>query len=317
MKLYMYHLWFCSRLGEAQIGGGSTLSKAVTISRNYRIKEQQQQHQQHSPDWDHQYSGLVEMRKSSGMKNNNNNDNTYPTDGTSHCIGCGTSKCNKDDINRSRSISMQRSGHMAGHSVLSHTHCVEDQPVAKSQRCHLHRSRSKTVSTNLCDNNSSRCDPTTISTDQLLSKRRNKHVQLCPPANVSPLASAELINTHSSSFTNADLVNGNILNIIPCTDSTKAPPRIICRNRSRISTKCAQPQILCNKTNTSGTIVNTSMKRGKRTLSSTQIEREKSDEKNIKLKKHAVLRSLSPILVASSARSTTKKIISAPITKWF
>lgn len=240
------------------------------------------------------------------MQNNNNNDNTYPTVDTINCIGCGTSKCNKDDINRSRSISMQRNSNVTNASVLSHSHCFDDQPVAKSQRSHLHRSRSKTVSTNLCDN---RCEITTLTTDPLrMSKRKTSQVRLC--AQVTPLDTVDRRNP----YTDADLLNGNVLNTNSCNDSTTVAsitPRIICRNRSRTSTKCAQSSSQCSKM----IAATTSMKRGKRTLSSTQIEREKSDEKTVKLKKHAVLRSLSPILVASSARSSIKKIISTTNTK--
>lgn len=304
IKLYMYHLWFCSRLGEAQIGC-STSSKAVTNSRNFRIKEQQQQQQQHSATgWEPQYTDVIELRKAgAAQNNNNNNDNTYPTGDAINCIGCGSSKCGKDDINRSRSISMQRSGNVAATSVLNHSHCFDDQPVAKSQRSHLHRSRSKTVATNVCDN---RCDLTTMATDPLrICKRKTSQVRMCSQA---PL---ELIERRSP-YTDADLLNGNVLDTTPCTESTTVTtltPRIICRNRSRTSTKCTQ------STGVKVANTNTSIKRGKRTLSSTQIEREKSDVKNIKLKKHAVLRSLSPILVASSARNSIKKIVSTSNTK--
>lgn len=335
IKTLHLHLWFCSRLGEAQIGSGSTSTKAVTNSRNYRIKEQQQrqelqlQQQQHPPQhssgWEPttQFSDVIEMRKLGTVQNNNNNDHTYPTSDTLNCTGCGSIKCNKDDINRSRSISMQRSGNLSCASVLTpHSHCIDDQPVAKSQRSHLHRSRSKTVATNLCDN---RCDLTTATTNDPLriTKRKTSQVRLCSHANISsPLEATG--GDRRSPFTDADVINGNVLNTTPCTASTTTTntvtPRIICRNRSRTSTKCTLSPAPCSKiiTGACSTVASSmSMKRGKRTLSSTQIEREKSDEKNIKLKKHAVLRSLSPILVASSARSSIKKIISTSNTKWF
>ncbi|XP_055318667.1 tyrosine-protein phosphatase cdc-14 isoform X2 [Sitodiplosis mosellana] len=299
------------RLGEAQIGSGSMSTKAVTNSRNYRIKEQQQQ--QHSSSWEPQFADVIEMRKSGTIQNNNNNDHTYPTGDTLNCTGCGSSKCNKDDINRSRSISIQRSVNIPCASVLTHSHCFDDHPVAKSQRSHLHRSRSKTVATNLCDNLStmSTVDPLRI------SKRKTSQVRLCSHANVSP--SLETANRRGP-FTDADVLNGNVLDTsAACTERTTVTtiiPRIICRNRSRTSTKCALSPIPCSKAISGcSTMASTSMKRGKRTLSSTQIEREKSDEKNIKLKKHAVLRSLSPILVASSARNSIKKIISTSNTK--
>lgn len=306
--------------------------KAVTISRNYRIKEQQQkqqqqqqqeqtqpqQHQLHSPhssEWDHQYTDLIEIRKPSGTQNNNNNDNAYPSnDNTSQCIGCGTSKCSKDDINRSRSISMQRSGHGPGTSAVL-THCFDDQPVAKSQRSHLHRSRSKTVSTSLGDSTTSRCDSIVATTNPLrLSKRKTSQVR-CPQSSVVQLQSMERRPAQTDSFTEVDLLNGNILDNTISTDSTTVTPRIICRNRIRPSIKCtAQSQLPCSKV-ISGSVSTTLIKRGKRTLSSTQIEREKSDEKNIKLKKHAVLRSVSPIIVASTARGSIKKIIHSSNTK--
>lgn len=301
IKLYMYHLWFCSRLCGS--------SKAVTNSRNFRIKEQQQQQQQQNASaWEPQsYTDVIELRKA-GAAQNNNNDNTYPMSDAINCIGCGSSKCGKDDINRSRSISMQRSGNMAASSVLNHSHCFDDQPVAKSQRSHLHRSRSKTVATNVCDN---RCDLTTMATDPLrVCKRKTSQVRMCSQA---PLESIE----RRSPYTDADLLNGNVLDTTPCTESTTVTtltPRIICRNRSRTSTKCTPSP--CSKV-ANNTVANISIKRGKRTLSSTQIEREKSDEKIFKLKKHAVLRSLSPALVASSARNSIKKIVSTSNTKWF
>lgn len=304
--------------------------KAVTISRNYRIKEQQQQKQQleqsqsqqhqlhspHSSEWDHQYTDLIEMRKPSGTQNNNNNDNAYPSnDNTSQCIGCGTSKCNKDDINRSRSISMQRSGHGSGTSAVL-SHCFDDQPVAKSQRSHLHRSRSKTVSTSLGDSTTSRCDSIgAVTTNPLrLSKRKTSQIR-CPQSSVVQLQAIERRPAQTDAFTEVDLLNGNILENTISTDSTTVTPRIICRNRIRPSVKCtAQSQLPCSKV-ISGPVSTTLIKRGKRTLSSTQIEREKSDEKNIKLKKHAVLRSVSPIIVASTARNSMKKIIHSSNTK--
>lgn len=252
------------------------------------------------------------MRKVGGaiLQNNNNNDNTYPMNDALNCTGCGTSKCNKDDINRSRSISMQRSCNINTGTVLTSSHCFDEhQPVVKSQRSRLHRSRSKTVATNLCDNRCESVDPLRI------SKRKTSQIRGCAQSNVTSLNQID----RRSPYTDADLINGNILTA-PCTESTTVTPRIICRNRSRTSTtKCVQSSSsTCgmNKTNNNSTIPpNPSMKRGKRTLSSTQIEREKSDEKNIKLKKHAVLRSLSPILVTTSARSSIKKIISTSNTK--
>lgn len=262
------------------------------------------------------------MRKAGAIQNNNNNNNndtTYPTSDALNCTGCGSQKCNKDDINRSRSISMQRTGNMVGASALGHTNCFDDhQPVAKTQRNHIHRSRSKTVSTNLCD--SSRCDLATVSiTDPLrMSKRKTSQVRACLQTNVPQLDAID----RRSPYIDADHLNGNVLGTTQCTESTTVTtitPRIICRNRSRTSTKCTPSQTLCSKAivGTTTCVAGTSVKRGKRTLSSTQIEREKSDEKNIKLKKHAVLRSLSPILVTTSARSSIKKIIATSNTKWF
>lgn len=244
---------------------------------------------------------MIELRKSGAVQNNNNNnDNTYPTSDATSCNGCGSSKCGKDDINRSRSISMQRSGNIVTTSVLNHSHCFDDQPVAKSQRSHLHRSRSKTVATNLSDN---RCDLTAMVADPLrICKRKTSQVRMCSQTPLDPME-------RRSPYSDADLLNGNVLDTNVCTESTTVTsltPRIICRNRSRTSTKCAQST--CSKL-ANNMAANPSIKRGKRTLSSTQIEREKSDEKTVKLKKHAVLRSLSPILVASSARNSIKKIV--------
>lgn len=305
IKLYIYHLWFCSRLGDAQIGSTSTSTKAVTNSRNYRIKEQQQQT---TSGWEPQYTDVIELQKS-GTVQNNNNDNTYATSDATNCNGCGNSKCGKDDINRSRSISIQRSGNIAATSVLNHSHCFDDQPVAKSQRSHLHRSRSKTVATNLSDN---RFDLTAIPADRLrICKRKTNQIRMCSQTQLDPME-------RKSAYSDADLLNGNVLDTTVCNDSTTVTslalaPRIICRNRSRTSSKCTQST--CSKLINS-TVANPSIKRGKRTLSSTQIEREKSDEKTVKLKKHAVLRSLSPILVASSARNSIKKMV-ATNAKWF
>lgn len=274
-----------------------------------------------SLDWDHSYS---DVRKN----NNNNNDNTYPSVDLSHCLGCGTPKCgNKDDINRSRSISMQRTGHMAAAITTAATvaaaaaatptsaraHCFDDHSIGKNQRSH--RSRSKTVATTVCDA-TTKCDVNSLRN----SKRKTSQIRCSGSTAAHHQSVSDRANAHfNHTFTDIDVLNGNA---VQCTNSTMTTttatatttstitPRIICRNRARASTKCAQSPSPCNKLSVAAAAAaaSTSMKRGKRTLSSTQIEREKSDEKNIKLKKHAVL---SPILVASSARNSIKKIISA------
>lgn len=308
--------------------------KVVTNSRNYLIKEQQQQQMSSSStpqasaqrssnatDWDHSYS---DIRKSGicTQNNNNNNDSTYPSVDLSHCLGCGTAKCSKDDINRSRSISMQRGAcHMTSTATAmtptsARTHCFDDPAIGKNAR--NHRSRSKTVATSICD--PTKCEMNAI---PLRNSRRKTSQIRCGGAVTAHHDS----NAHfNHTITDIDVLNGNALQSTVCTNSTTTAtsattsttitPRIICRNRVRASTKCSQSPSPCNKlSNVHATLAaaaaaaaaNTSMKRGKRTLSSTQIEREKSDEKNIKLKKHAVL---SPILVASSARNSIKKIIS-------
>lgn len=289
-----------------------------------------------SLDWDHSYSDIRKTGTST-QNNNNNNDNTYPSADLSHCLGCGTSKCSKDDINRSRSISMQRSSHLATTTTTTmaaaaaaaaavatptsaRTHCFDDQSIGKNQRSH--RSRSKTVATTLCE--PTKCDVNAISLRN--SKRKTSQIRCSGPSTARHHQSvADRANAHfNHTFTDIDVLNGNVLECTnstittttaaaATTTSTTITPRIICRNRVRASTKCAQSPSPCNRLSAAAAAAaaaaaNTSMKRGKRTLSSTQIEREKSDEKNIKLKKHAVL---SPILVASSARNSIKKIISA------
>lgn len=222
---------------------------------------------------------------------------------------------------------MQRSGHSqacAAASILSHTHCFDDQqPVVKSQRSHLHRSRSKTVSTGPCDCNTYkthvRLDLATMSTNANTrnSKRKTSQIRGCSQhvcATQMPLEMSDRRGANEHSFTDIDLINGNVLDNSPCTNSTTITPRLMCRNRIRTTTTTATTSgaTAAGKCSykANATAANTLMKRGKRTLSSTQIEREKSDEKNIKL-----LRSLSPILVASNARSSIKKIISPSTTK--
>lgn len=230
-----------------------------------------------------------------------------------NCSGCSssTSKTSKDDINRSRSISVvhQRIANMSG-TTLQHSHCldssVHDHLTQKCVTNHLQRNRSKTVSCEIANN---------IKNDVGLSM--NDHCQL------NKRKTGQNRSYTQTKLTEADHLNGNILDSITCTDASTVnninnnnnnniSSRLLNRNRSQTTATrfvSQSQQQSCSKAAT-----NTLIKRGKRTLSSTQIEREKSDEKNVKvIKKNAALRSLSPLLVTSTRSS--KKIISTPNTK--
>lgn len=220
-------------------------------------------------------------------------------------------------------VHQQRGG---ANSMACHSHHhgigICDDPVTDNLnlnrrtmtgRAYLHRSRSKTVSTTPCENNRNEpLDPTVVDNCRI-NKRKCNQVRLCSQSNIPRLEYSELRSTQASHTLNeADHLNGNsvLSNTNTCTDSTRLgniSSRLIGRNRSRTTTiKCGQsPQQTSSKVINNNLIVtNPSMKRGKRTLSSTQIEREKSDEKNIKvLKKHTVLRSLSPLLLATGSRT--------------
>lgn len=199
------------------------------------------------------------------------------------------------DIGRVRSISVvnQRGTTTAGgsSSLLLPTHCLDNfLPAHSKTKCqtHPHRSRSKTVSCQLY-----KCQ----THDALaINKRRN---------------------FGKSQLTEADRLNGNVVDGVSCTVRTStdvSPTRLLQRNRSQVNSRylahhqqSQQPSASQSPQSTNKiTIQSNLIKRGKRTLSSTQIEREKADEKSVKvLKKHAALRSLSPLLVTSSR--TAKK----------
>lgn len=204
-------------------------------------------------------------------------------------------------------------------NLLSHTHCIDEQSndnlagKTLNRRIHLHRSRSKTVSTTPSENNRCDMDPTTLENCRI-SKRKSNQVRLCSQPNVPRLEYTTERRTAQSIFNETDHLNGNVMDTVAGNDTRKLnniSPRLIGRNHSRTTTKCNPIQQSCSKVAVTNTLaVNTSMKRGKRTLSSTQIEHEKSDEKNIKvLKKHVVLRSLSPLLIATGS-TRTKKVAS-------
>lgn len=288
--------------------------KAVTNSRNCRIKQEQ------TPSWS-TFNELIEIRKklTNNTQNNNNNNNnnnksndnynTYPLGdgrpsqgifGQSACdtsdaeclIGCrSTTKANKDDINRSRSISMvHQRGSCASSAIPSsishclnnnqtHSHLTHHQPP-KTSRAHLLstncRGRSKTVSVNA-----------NCASSQLIGQNNNNN----------PLTSISTADAKSgrqaATITDIDRLNGNACTNLDVLGSggrvvVNQTRRIIgIRNRSRTTindTKCTHLQPNASKlSNCSNTVP--SVKRGKRTLSSTQIEREKSDEKIIKVLK--------------------------------
>lgn len=290
------HIQLYSRLGDG------FKSKTVSNTKNCRIREQQQ-HQ--VSVWGPQFDELKEIHKNitnslQNNNNNNNNESTYPNEAI-NCSGCSSLKKNKDDINRSRSISMvhQRSST----NVQCHSHCMEHASRFPSEKTvnppNVHRSRSKTVSTPF---EISYNELETVATESncRMSTHKYSQVRVCSYQNIQQMDFKDRRSNQSHVlFCEADHLNGNNIPhaATRCKRINNASLRLLVRNRIRPTTKCAQSAQICTKTaNSNANAVNSSMKRGKRTLSSTQIE---------PLKKHIVLRSVSPLLISSSNK--TKK----------
>lgn len=303
-----------STIAATTLKTATALRKAATNTRNCRTKQEQQ-----TSTWSPQFNELIEIRKNlrnNTQTNNNNNNtkktdnyNTYPLGDSRHsaspfqcvCVNCDAeciagcrmaTKVSKDDMNRSRSISMVNQRGNGLPTSINHMHCIDNnqihhschshhnnQQTVKTQRTHLlsHgincRGRSKTVSTNTNSN-------------QLISNNNNTI------GNPSLLSNDTKNSRNSTTINEIDRLNGNVCTNLDTIGSARAvisqTRRIIGRNRSRTTIsdpKCTHLQQCVTKT--SASILNTvpSVKRGKRTLSSTQIEREKSDVKNIKVLK--------------------------------
>lgn len=275
-------------------------SKTVSNNKNCRIREQQKR----QPSvWDTQLDELKEIHKNitNNFQNNNNNINecTYPNE-VINCSGCSTLKKNKDDINRSRSISMvyQR----GSTNVQCHSHCMDEQasgfPSGKTVNIsNVHRSRSKTVSTPV-EITSNELETVATGSNCRMSTRKNSQVRVCSYQNIPCMDFTDRRSNESHVFCESDFNGNNIPDVATrCKRVNNASLRLLVRNRIRPITKCAQSAQTCTKAaNSNATAVNPSMKRGKRTLSSTQIE---------PLKKHIVLRSVSPLLIP--AGNKTKK----------
>lgn len=124
--------------------------------------------------------------------------------------------------------------------------------------------------------------------------------------------------TTSNVLDNAGITNGNIcINLQPRTVTMRSLSRFRTRtavisNSNEQTASNVLPPSHSQSTNSSKLSVLSNIKplvkRGKRTLSSAQIEREKSDEKNTKLlRKHAASRSLSPLIISSSSDARKQK----------
>lgn len=296
------HIQFYSRLGDG------FKSKTVSNTKNCRIREQQQRQ---SSVWVPQLDELKEIHKNitnnlqNNNNNNNNNESTYPNEDI-NCNGCSALKKNKDDINRSRSISME---HQRGTTnVQCHSHCMDEQLATPSGKTvnpsNLHRSRSKTVSTPFEIAASNELETVATESNGRMSTRKNSQVRVCSHQNFSRIDFTDRRSNQLHVFCEADYLNGNNIPdaATRCSRVNNASLRLLVRNRIRPTIKCAQSAQHCTKAATSNaTAVNPSMKRGKRTLSSTQIE---------PLKKHIVLRSVSPLLIPAGNK-TKKNLTSA------
>lgn len=226
---------------------------------------------------------------------------TYPTVGS-------TSKSQKDDINRIRSMSVQQRSSGTTQNITNHSHCFNNKSSSSSSTTTSH-SHSLTASNN----------------------QRNRiylrnHVSRSRSKTVSGAEESKLTNRIPSTLTDDDVLNGNVAICNGHYDTREKLRRSSMRNYTRTANlngiACGIPTAANgidrdnnNKLKTSvgerdvmatGTCNVPSVKRNKRTLSSTHIEREKSDEKNIKLlRKNAIaLRTLSPLMAASNQAST-------------
>lgn len=229
---------------------------------------------------------------------------TYPT-------VCSTSKSQKDDINRIRSMSVQQRSTGTSQNIKNHLHCFNNKSSSSTSsstttshthsltashnqrnriylRNHLSRSRSKTVTgTEECK--SINRNPLKITDEDVL----NGNIGIC---NDQYDPREKLRRSSMRNYTRTAILN-DIACGIPTTDG-------IDRDNNN---KLKSSNIGERDATTIGTCGVPSVKRNKRTLSSTHIEREKSDEKNIKLLRRNVvaLRTLSPLMVASNQASTS------------
>lgn len=289
------HIFFDSRLGDG------FKSKTVSNTKNCQIREQQQRQ---PSDWDPHLDELKEMNNLQN-NNNNNSESKCPNEAIT-CSGCSTLKKNKDDINRSRSISMV---HQRGNTnVQCYSHCMDEQaslfPSGKTiNPSKIHRSRSKTVSTPFQITSN---DLETVATESNggMNTRKNSQARVCSYQNIPRMDFTDRRSNQSHVFCDADRLNDNNISDAAsrCKTVSNVSLRLLVRNRTRPTTKYTQSVHLCTKAgNSNATAVNPSMKRGKRTLSSTQIE---------PLKKHIVLRSVSPLLIPGNKTkksSTSRK----------
>lgn len=231
---------------------------------------------------------------------------TYPTVGS-------TSKSQKDDINRIRSMSVQqRSSGSTTQNITNHLHCFNN------------KSSSSTSSSTITSH--------THSLTASHNNQRNRiylrnHVSRSRSKTVSGAEEIKLNNRSPSKITDEDVLNGNVGICSGYHDPREKLRRSSMRNYTRTAIlndiACGiptangidrdnnnklKPHIGERDVIGTGTCaVVPSAKRNKRTLSSTHIEREKSDEKNIKLlRKNAVaLRTLSPLMVGANHASTS------------
>lgn len=250
-------------------------------------------------------------KRHSTINNNNNNNNdkfSINNNNNTEIVAAVDAGYSGTKVHRMRSISVvnQRGPTIAsgidggtggsrvvgcGSSMLLHSHCLDNMLTMSSKaKCqtHPHRSRSKTVS---CDLHKCHAH------DALIKRRTCQHTV-----------------AGKSQLLDADRLNGNVIEGVPCT-ARDIPTRLLQRNRSQVNSRYMatpqpqqQPQTSHSSPSNKAAIANHLIKRGKRTLSSTQIEREKGDEKSVKvIKKAAALRSLSPLLGANTR--SAKKLV--------
>lgn len=236
---------------------------------------------------------------------------TYPT------VGGSTSKSQKDDINRIRSMSVQQRSSGASQYITcfnnkssstsissspttttttttSHIHSLTASHNQRNRiylRNHVSRSRSKTVTgAEETKSNNHRSQSTIIDEDVL-----NGNVGIFGGLHDDPRE--KLRRSSMRNYTRAA-----ILNDIAC--GTPTANGIECDNGNiKVKSRMGDRDGISG----TSTAMVPSAKRNKRTLSSTHIEREKSDGKNIKLlrKNAAALRTLSPLMVGANQASTS------------
>lgn len=244
------------------------------------------------------------ITKSRKQSQYSDNYMTYPTVGS-------TSKSQKDDINRIRSMSVQQRSSGTSQNITNHLHCFNNKTSSSSTtttsnhishsitasnnqrnriylRNHVSRSRSKTVS-GTDDIKLTNRIPSTINDDDVL----NGNVGIC---NGQYDTREKLRRSSVRNYTRTTILN-DIACGIPTANGIDRD-----NNNKLKTTSIGERDVMAT-----GTCNVPSVKRNKRTLSSTHIEREKSDEKNIKLlRKNAIaLRTLSPLMAASNQTSST------------